>query len=90
MDGRKKIMDAVISQWIPSTVLAAVLLSALRYGFNKLDKLLEKIGERLTDLEKASMGYATVDQLGRLGDRIDGRTTNVAERVAVLEALGKR
>jgi len=83
-------MDDAISQWIPHTVLAGVLLASLRYGFGKLDRILEKIGDRLTALERAQSNYATLEQLGRLGDRIDGRTTNVTERVAVLEALAKK
>lgn len=56
----------------------------------KADALLNRIITRIEALEKQSHSFATLEQLGRMGDRLDGRTTNNSERIAVLEALSKR
>lgn len=83
-------MNEALASWVPPSVLVGVALSAAIFLWNKLDKLLEKIVTRLESIESKLHGYATVEQLGRLGDRIDGRVTNISERVKVLEVLGRR
>lgn len=83
-------MTEELAHWMPNTVMAACLLVAIAMlwrmftkRFDKMESAIETIRERLPVL-------ATVEQLGRLGDRIDGRTTNATERIAVLEALERR
>ena len=83
-------MSETLAAWVPPSVLAGIVIAVFGFWFTKLDRLLEKIVSRLEALERASNTYATLDQVGRLGDRFDGRVTNVTERVAILEALGKR
>lgn len=82
-------MNEALSSWVPPSVLVGVLMALLAVAYSKLDKLLERIVSRLEAIERRMHDYATIEQLGRLGDRLDGRTTNNSERIAVLEALRK-
>ncbi len=50
----------------------------------------DKIKGSLLDMTARLGGFMTTEQGGRLGDRMDGRITNVAERLAVLEATAQR
>jgi hypothetical protein len=85
-------MGAELAAWAPPGVLAAVLLLALAAlwhvfakRFDKMESTLETVKERLPTL-------ATVEQLGRMGDRFDARNTeinrelgSIRERIAKLE-----
>lgn len=83
-------METALAQWVPPPILVGIIFAILTAMLVKFDRLLDKILSRLELLEQRSHTYATNDMLGRLGDRLDGRVTNVAERVAVIEALGRR
>ncbi len=82
-------MTEVVANWVPSTILAAIVLGGIGWASKKLDRLLDKIVARLEAIEGRQHEFATVEQLGRAIDRVDGRTTNNSERIAVLEALRK-
>lgn len=51
---------------------------------------LDKLELRFVDMAARLGGFMTTEQGGRLGDRMDGRITNLAERLAVLEATAQR
>ncbi len=50
----------------------------------------DKLELRFADITGRLGGFMTTEQGGRLGDRMDGRITNIAERLAVLEATTVR
>ncbi len=83
-------MGEAFSAWVPPSLLGACFLAVMAVLFRKGDALLSKMIARIEALEKQSHTFATIEQLGRMGDRLDGRTTNNSERIAVLEALSKR
>jgi len=83
-------MSEAIANWVPPSILVGMLLGGIAIFYQKLDKLLDKIDTRLNAIERQLNAYATIEQLGRMGDRLDGRATNNSERIAVLEALGRR
>lgn len=83
-------MNESLSAWVPPSVLVGVLLALAAVLMRKADALLNRIVSRLDALEKQAHSFATVEQLGRACDRLDGRATNNSERIAVLEALTRR
>lgn len=83
-------MTEELAHWVPNSVMAACLLLAIAMLWRVFAKRLDKIEFTLEALRERIPGLATVEQLGRLGDRMDGRTTNATERIAVLEALERR
>ncbi len=83
-------MNEALANWIPSSVLVVVSLALISLLWKKADTLLDKIIARLEAVERQAHTFATIEQLGRACDRLDGRTTNNSERLAVLEALRHR
>lgn len=83
-----------LSSWVPSEVLvgALTLVLGLLYKLvidraKKQDAALEKIQQALIELDKRFLSAASVEQLGRMGDRFDGRITALAQDVAVMKAV---
>lgn len=83
-------MNDSLASWVPPSVLVFVCVALLSVLWRKFDRLLEKIIERLDTIEKSLHQFATTEGVGRMGDRLDGRITNIAERVAVLEARRRK
>lgn len=79
-----------LANWMPPVVMALLLVSSLALLWRLFAKRLDKMEATLEMLKERLPLFATTEQLGRLGDRMDGRVTNVTERVAVLEALERR
>lgn len=79
-----------LAGWMPPVVMAFLLIGALALLWRMFAARLDKMEATLDLLKDRLPNLATTDQLGRLGDRMDGRVTNVTERVAVLEALERR
>lgn len=85
-----------LAQWMPHTITATLLLIAIGMLWRNFGKRLDKMETNIESVKERMPAYATTAQLeevkqgvGRLGDRMDGRVTNVTERVAVIEALIK-
>ncbi len=85
-----------LAAWMPHTITATLLLGAIGMLWRTFAKRLDKMETTIELVKERMPAYATTAQLeevkqgvGRLGDRMDGRVTNVTERVAVLEALLK-
>ena len=83
-------MTEEIAHWVPNTVMAACLLLAIGMLWRVFAKRLDKIEATLESVKERLPTFATIEQLGRACDRMDGRITNVTERAAVLEALERR
>jgi len=82
---------------LPNTVLAGLLymlvkreVSRLEHDKVKAEVALEKISAQLVDLDKRLVDTATRPMLGSLGDRLDGRITNVAQELAVVKDRQER
>lgn len=63
--------------------------TAAALAFDRVMAKLEQLERDVQGVAVKLAGTATNDGLGRMGDRMDGRITNVAERVAVLEGTAK-
>jgi len=87
-------MDASLAAWVPSNVLAGVLLIVLVSLFRRHSSDMREIRDALKTIvvEQQSVrltlkDHATVEQLGRMGDRFDGRVTGLAQEVAIIKAV---
>lgn len=83
--------DQLLSM-LPNTVLGAMLFWFIKREAARFEKErmvfssnLDDIKKTLTDMDKKSVMYVTLEQIGRLGDRLDGRITNVNQDIAVLK-----
>lgn len=82
-------MTEQLAAWVPSSILAGAVLimggyiwRSLTSRFDKMESAIEKLQEAVSKLHT----YATVDQLGSMGNRLDERIADLRERVRVLEA----
>ncbi len=82
---------------LPNTLLAGLLyllvkreVSRLERDKAKADVSLEKISSALIEIDKKFISTASLEQLGRMGDRFDGRVTALAQDVAVMKAVQDR
>ncbi len=80
--------------WVPPDVLVAVLTLALAALYKlvldrarKTELKLEEISRLVADLDKRFISSATIEQLGRMGERFDGRITTLAQDIAVMKAV---
>lgn len=84
----------VLLGWLPTPFLALMLYVFIKREIGRLEQdkretkeELKKIGATLIDMDKRSVSTASVEQLGRMGDRFDGRIVDIATKVAVLESV---
>lgn len=94
-------MDHALATWVPTEVLVGSLTLAVGLLYRlwaksqkdenasreKMDERLKAIEKAIVDLDKRQSAVATVEQLGRMGDRFDGRVTSLAQDVAVMKAV---
>ena len=90
-------MSDALATWMPNTITASLLVAAIvmlwrmfARRFDKLETTLEKVKDSMPGLVTQAQLDDVKQGMGRMGDRMDGRITNVTERVAVLEALERR
>lgn len=83
-----------LSTWVPSDVLVGALTLVVGYLFKRIledsketKDALKSVTTELQAIRLQQTGYATKDELGRMGDRFDGRVTNLAQDVAVMKAV---
>jgi len=72
------------------TTVIGLLYKLVLDRAKKTEETLEQLARAVADLDKKFIGAATVEQLGRMGDRFDGRITMLAQDVAVMKAVGKQ
>lgn len=88
--------EQAMAAWVPPSVMLAaimllggIVLKAAAKRSDKMEATLEQIKDRLPGLVTATQLEAlkaeTNAQLGRLGDRMDGRITAIASSVEVLK-----
>lgn len=90
-------MNGPLAAWVPPEVLVATLSLALGLLYKlvldrakKTEAALEKVaasielvrGEQQA-MRIAMTGFSSIEQLGRLGDRLDGRITSAEAKLAV-------
>lgn len=75
-------MNELLATWVPAPILAAVVI----FFGRSLWKRLERIETAIEQLHK----FATVEQLGSMGNRFDERVANLRERVSVIESRLER
>lgn len=87
-------MTASLASWVPGDILAAILLAAIGYLFkrilddnSKTSLAISRLAEEIQSLKISMTGFATIEQLGRMGDRFDSRTTELAKETAVIKAV---
>lgn len=76
-------MNEALATWIPAPLLVAAVVAMGMWIWKNLSKRLDKIETAISELHK----FATIEQLGSIGDRFDERIGNLRERVSVLEAI---
>lgn len=64
-------------------LLYKLVLDRAKRGEAKMDALAATVN----DIDKRLVTLVTLDQLGRMGDRMDGRITTLAQDVAVMKAV---
>jgi len=74
-------MSEQLAAWVPAPILAILVVAMGVWLWKNLSKRLDKIETAIDGLHK----YATVDQLGSMGNRFDERIGGLRERVARLE-----
>ncbi len=82
---------------LPNTVLAGLLYLLVKREVSRLEKdkdeeKLERksIKDSLSNIEKWQVDAATRPMLGAMGDRLDGRITNIAQDLAVIKDRQER
>lgn len=90
-------MNGALVSWVPPEVLVATLAGAIGLLYRvvidrakKTEATLEKITEAIRvvreeqhEMRLAMTSFASVEQLGRMGDRLDGRITSAESKIAV-------
>lgn len=90
-------MNGDLVSWVPPEVLVGALTAALGLLYKvvidrakKTELALEKITDAIRvvreeqhEMRLAMTSFASVEQLGRLGDRLDGRITTAEAKLAV-------
>jgi hypothetical protein len=81
-------MNEALATWIPGPIMAAVMLFALGVLWKSIIKRLDKIEDSIALLHR----FATLEQLGNLGNRLDEHHSalrdeigSIRERLATLE-----
>lgn len=74
-------VNAELASWVPAPLLAAAVLGMGWWIWRQLSRRLDKIEAAIEGLHR----FATLDQLGSMGDRFDERIGGLRERVARLE-----
>ncbi len=87
----------VAASWVPPDILLGILALALGALYKlvldrarKTEAKLEELARSIIELDKRFIASATIEQLGRLGDRFDSRITTIAQDVAVMKAVQGR
>ncbi len=90
-------MNGALASWVPPEVLVSVLAIALGLLFKQqksdakeTKESIKELTKAVVEMDKRFVSSATVEQLGRMGDRLDGRITTLAQDVAVMKAVGER
>ncbi len=76
-------MNEAIASWVPAPVLALIMLGMGAWIWKNLSKRLDTIETAINELHK----FATLDQLGTMGNRFDERNRDTSEKIG---ALGER
>jgi hypothetical protein len=87
-------MQNGLSSWVPVDVLVAALCVVIGLLYKlvldrakKTELAIDAMTKALHELDKRFVSAATLAQLGSMGDRLDGRITNIAQDLAVLKAV---
>lgn len=90
-------MEHSLASWVPVDVLVGALTVVLGYIFKRVTDdnkkqtdAITKLAEEFQAMRLQQTNYATLEQLGRMGDRFDGRVTVLAQDVAVMKAVQER
>lgn len=97
-------MNSGLASWVPVDVLVGALTLVLGYIFKRvtddnrkqtetietLSVKITKLADEMQQLRLQQTSFATVEQLGRFGDRFDNRMTNAMQDIAVLKATQER
>jgi len=83
-------MTDAFSQWMPPAVMMTLLLGAGGLLWRIFSARLEKMEKTLEMIKDRLPGFATVEQLGRMGDRMDGKITSIAQDQAVMKDRWER
>lgn len=85
-----------LASWVPAPLLAGLTWLLLRRiavdaekRLSNLEDAVKHVNETMIQVKMQLPLYATLQQLGAMGDRLDGRITNLAQDIAVIKA-GKR
>lgn len=73
------------AQWVPATILAGALFGAVTLLWRMFARRFDKFEHTLESLRERMPHVATLEQLGRLGDRFDERHTKLSDRISILE-----
>lgn len=90
-------MSDSLSAWVPGQVLVGALAMAIGALYKlvldrakRTDDKLEKLVGSINALELKFAATASLEQLGRMGDRFDARYTALAQDLAVTKAVSER
>lgn len=78
-------MNEIVGQWIPNSIMAACFLGSITMLWRMFANRLDKFEQTLEALKERMPHVATLEQLGRLGDRFDERHTKLSDRISILE-----
>jgi hypothetical protein len=87
-------VNGALGTWVPPDVLIGLLCLVIGLLYKlvldrakKTENTLDELKRAIVDLDKRFVSAATLQHLGSMGDRLDGRITNVAQEIAVLKAV---
>lgn len=75
---------------IALTTVIGLLYKLVLERAKKTEDTLAQLAHAVAELDKKFIGAATIEQLGRMGDRFDGRITSLAQDVAVMKAVASK
>ena len=78
-------MADALAAWMPPAVMAALLVAALRVLWGVFSRRFDKIESSLEIVKGGMPKLASIEQLGRMGDRFDVRHQSLLERTAITE-----
>lgn len=87
-------MNGALATWVPPEILVGLLAIALglilkqqKSDAKETKDSIKEMTKAIVELDKRVTASATVEQLGRMGDRFDARVTSLAQDVAVMKAV---
>ncbi len=78
-------MNDAIGQWVPASILAGALMGATALLWRMFAHRFDRFEQSIESLKERMPHVATLEQLGRLGDRFDERHTKLSDRISILE-----